>query len=129
MEDDAVLADVAHKVLINLNYRAEIARDGVDALIRYSAKRDVIQAIITDIHMPNMDGVQLVRAIRSISPDVPILVVSGRIQEALAQELRALRVTHFLDKPFTEGKLAHALREVLDEHARNAPDGQASLPS
>ena len=121
VEDDAVLAEVAHKVLINLNYRAEVARDGVDALLRYSANRDVIQAVITDIHMPNMDGVQLVRAIRSISRDVPILVVSGRIQEALTQELRALRVTHFLDKPFTEGQLAQVLREVLARPPQSAP--------
>lgn len=113
MEDDAVLAEIADKLLRNLNYTVELATDGVDDLIRYSANKEEIRAVITDIHMPNMDGLQLVRAIRSISPDVPIIVASGRIQESLMTELSALRVSRFLDKPFTEIKLAHLLKDVM----------------
>ena len=72
-----------------------------------------LRAIITDLHMPHMDGLAFVRTLRRILPDIPIVVASGRMEDALAGEFKALGVTSRLDKPFTEAQLAEVLKSLL----------------
>jgi two-component system cell cycle sensor histidine kinase/response regulator CckA len=63
--------------------------------------------------MPHMDGLAFVRTLRKMMPDIPVVVASGRLDDALAGEFKRLGVTTRLDKPFTEGQLAEALKQVL----------------
>ena len=66
-----------------------------------------------DCNMPHMDGLAFVRSVRRMLPDVPIMVTSGRLDNAVAEEFKTLGVTSHLDKPFTEIQLADALRKLL----------------
>ena len=49
--------------------------------------RAVLKAIITDMHMPHMDGLAFVRALRQTHPDLPVVMASGRVDESVAQVL------------------------------------------
>jgi len=60
-----------------------------------------------------MDGLAFVRALRTALPDIPVIVASGRLDGAPAKELKRLNITAVLDKPFTQGMLANALRTAL----------------
>ena len=75
--------------------------------------RTDLHAIITDMDMPRMNGLEFVRTLRRMLPDIPIVVASGRLEEALIREFRALGVTCLLNKPFTQPQLAEALKHVL----------------
>jgi CheY-like chemotaxis protein len=66
-----------------------------------------------DLHIPLMDGLTFVRALRRVLPDVPVVVASGRVDEAAAAELLRHGVTRRLDKPFTEPQLARELNRLL----------------
>jgi CheY-like chemotaxis protein len=57
-----------------------------------------------------------VRALRRFLPDIPVVLASGRVDEASSDELRKLGVVVRLDKPFTEAQLAQALRAALAAH-------------
>ena len=70
-------------------------------------------AIITDLHMPYMDGLGFVGALRRMLPDIPVMVISGRMEDAMDAEFRTLGVTSRLDKPFTEVQLGRALEAIL----------------
>ncbi|MFT7126136.1 MAG: CheY-like chemotaxis protein, partial [Candidatus Azotimanducaceae bacterium] len=72
-----------------------------------------IAAVVTDMHMPNMDGLAMAQALRRERPEMPLLVTSGRMDDEVAAELYSLGVTQLLAKPFTEKQLADALDKLL----------------
>ena len=76
-----------------------------------------------DLIMPHMDGLALIRALRRMLPDIPIMVASGRMDDAVAAEFRTLGVTSRLDKPFTEVQLAEALQKLLTPKGSRSQKG------
>lgn len=113
VDDEAAVREIARTVLRRLNFKPLTAIDGVDGLMQAAQHRTEIHAIITDLHMPQMDGLEFVRTLRRMLPDIPVLVVSGRMEDDVAAEFKALGVTARLDKPFTGGQLAEALKGLF----------------
>jgi PAS domain S-box-containing protein len=113
VDDEAALRKVARAVLRRLNFTPLTATDGADGLIQAAQHRTELHAIITDLHMPYMDGLEFVRALRRMLPDIPIVVASGRMEDTMIAEFKTLGVTSRLDKPFTEKQLAEALKNLL----------------
>ena len=113
VDDEPAVREVARAVLRRLSFQPLTATDGADGLIQAAQHRTELRAIVTDLHMPHMDGLAFVRTIRRMLPDIPIVVASGRMEEAVAREFDALGVTSHMDKPFTEGQLAEALKNLL----------------
>ncbi|MCB9776836.1 MAG: response regulator, partial [Nitrospiraceae bacterium] len=113
VDDEAAVREMARAVLERLNFQSLIATDGADGLMQATEYRAELRAIVTDLHMPHMDGLVFVRALRRMLPDIPVVVASGRMEEAMAAEFQSLGVVNRLDKPFTEFQLAEALRTLL----------------
>ncbi len=113
VDDEAAVREVGRTVLDRLSYRALVATDGADGLVKAADHRSSLRAVITDLHMPHMDGLAFVRALRRMLPDVPVIVASGRVDEAASAELLRHGVTRRLDKPFTELQLGRELKDVL----------------
>lgn len=85
----------------------------MQGLIQLAEHREELKVVITDLHMPNMSGKAFVSAFRKTLPEVPVIVSSGNISDGDLEAFRAMGVTQFLDKPFTEGQLGQALQAVL----------------
>jgi CheY-like chemotaxis protein len=66
-----------------------------------------------------MDGLAFVHAVRRTLPDIPIILSSGRVDDAVARDFRALGVKTRLDKPFSEAQLAEKLHALLSEPAEH----------
>jgi PAS domain S-box-containing protein len=113
VDDEAMVRNVARAVLQHLNFKPLIATDGADGLMQAAQHRTEIRAIITDLHMPRMDGVTFVGEVRLLLPDIPIVVASGRMEDDEAAALAKLGVTGRMDKPFTQAELAEALKNLL----------------
>ena len=113
VDDEPAVREVGRAVLRQLNFKPLTATDGADGLIQVAEHRTELRAIVTDLHMPHMDGLGFVRALRRMLPDIPVVVASGRMEDAVAWELRALGVFSRLDKPFTEIQLAEVLKNLL----------------
>src|SRR5438067_45418 len=77
VDDDVNFLDVIVHTLTKLGHRVEKARDGVEAM--EVLKREEIRLVITDWGMPNMDGIELCKAIRAtLSYDVYVIMLTGR---------------------------------------------------
>ncbi|MDD5139454.1 MAG: PAS domain S-box protein [Verrucomicrobiales bacterium] len=113
VDDEVAVREAGCAVLRRLNFKPLTATDGADGLILTAQHRTELRAIITDLHMPHMDGLAFVRALRRMLPDIPIMMASGRMEDALAGEFKTLGVTSRLDKPFTEAQLAEALKNLF----------------
>jgi CheY-like chemotaxis protein len=121
VDDEAAVRDVARTVLGRLNFRPIIASDAMGGLIRSVEHRAELRAVITDLHMPQMDGVAFIGALRRVLPDVPVIVASGRLETPPEQELKRLGVHVVLQKPFTEEMLRAALAQALSPPEAPAP--------
>ena len=113
VDDDTAVRELGRAVLRHLNFTPVTATDGADGVIQAAQHRTKLRAIITDLHMPRMDGLAFVREVRRLLPGIPIVVASGRMDDAEDSELNALGVTNRLDKPFTQAQLAEALKNLL----------------
>ena len=115
VDDEFAVREVACEVLQQLNFKPLTATDGTDGLMQAAQYRTELRAIITDLHMPHLDGLAFVRALRQMLPDIPVVVASGRMEDTVAAEFKTLGVTTRLDKPFTEAQLAAAMRAVFQK--------------
>ncbi len=75
-----------------------------------------ISAVVTDLDMPDVDGFELVKAVRAHSryAGLPIIVVSGNTDPELGRRLQALGVDAFLSKPYSPGEVRNKLEQYLD---------------
>ena len=114
IDDDAAIQMLFTQFLSHLNHRVETASDGKKGLAKM--KEDTPDLIITDIMMPEMDGLELVQAIRDCYPTLPVIAISGGMQTSavnflpLAKRFGAFRV---FEKPVALGKLKEAVDELL----------------
>lgn len=113
VDDESAVREMGRTVLERLNYRALLATDGANGLALAAQHQGTLRAVITDLHMPHMDGLAFVRELRRMLPDVPVVVASGRLDESMAAELLRYGVKRRLDKPFTQDQLARELHLLL----------------
>ncbi|MBL9139008.1 MAG: PAS domain S-box protein [Verrucomicrobiales bacterium] len=117
VDDEASVRLAAQNVLQRLNFTPLIASDGLEGLARAAEHAKDLRAVITDQHMPHMDGLNFVRVLRRFLPDVPVAVASGRLEPASVEEYHSLGVRMRLDKPFSEPDLAQLLSRLLGRGA------------
>jgi len=110
VDDEAGVLTMAAIVLRRLGFEVVTAVDGVDGLMRAEDHRKALHGVITDLHMPALDGLDFVRALRRLLPAIPIIVSSGRMEDEALETFRSLGVGGFLDKPFSEGQIRAVLQ-------------------
>jgi len=113
VDDEPGVRNVASAVLRRLNFKVVTANDGADGLLLAAKYRADLRAIITDLHMPHMDGISFIRVLRRMLPDIPVVVASGLLEDAAAQEFKTLGSITHLNKPFTENQLATVLQNIF----------------
>jgi len=90
------------------------AIDGVDALKKLNAD-DPVHMMITDLNMPNMDGIELIRNVRA-NPKykfMPIIMLTTESQDERKQEGKAAGATGWIVKPFKPEQLLGVIKKVL----------------
>ncbi len=113
VDDEPFILETAQDILEAHGYRVLTAENGRDGLELWLDRRDAIDLVLTDVMMPVMDGLALIRAIRSDAPTLPILAASGMMGEK-ADQVMSAGADRFLSKPFTVDRLTATLRELLD---------------
>ena len=116
-EDEPVIADLCRTVLEDHGYRVELAVDGVEALALFGQHRAAVRAVISDMAMPFMDGVDLTRAIRRLEPTVPILIATGSADGTPLRVIEDFAFVSVLPKPYTQRSLIEALHRCLSPAA------------
>lgn len=113
-EDNETNREVILEQLRLLGYAAEVATDGVEALNMWRSGR--YGMLLTDCHMPNMDGFELTRAIRDAEVDgahLPIIAVTANAMQGEAQHCRSCGMDDYLSKPLRLDELGRMLSKWL----------------
>lgn len=100
-------------VLSQEGYEVVEAVDGVDGLAK--AKEDKFNLVITDINMPNMDGIEMIKQIRQTEgyKFTPIIALTTENQDSKMQEGKAAGATGWIVKPFTSEKLLAIVKKII----------------
>lgn len=109
VEDEELLRHVVAEMLGDLGYRVLCATDGQQALKISQAHPGVVHLLITDVLMPDLDGVKLAESLRARRPTLKILFISGGEDSDSVSSPGMAR----LQKPFTIRMLSQKVRELL----------------
>ena len=124
VEDEDAVRSFSARALRNKGYDVLEARSGEAALeVLQNGGADGEQApkaidlLITDIVMPRIDGVSLVRQVRESYPEMKVIFISGYAEDTFRKRLDQIDGMHFLSKPFSLKELAGKVKEVLSDSA------------
>lgn len=120
VEDDDEIRRLLALVLRLEGYRVDEAADGNAALEQFIAERERIAMVLTDLGLPGLGGLDLIRALRDAAPGVPIVGASGFGHANMRDEVLAAGGTEFLSKPFVTGDLVALVRRLAGPP--DAPD-------
>ena len=112
VDDSASVRQMVAFTLKNAGYSVIEASDGKDALAKMAGKVDMV---ITDLNMPNMDGIALIKAVRAQAAYkfIPIIMLTTESQAGKKQEGKEAGATGWIVKPFKPEQLLDVVRKVL----------------
>lgn len=123
VDDEVNVRQAMQRVLEHNGYTVLTAANGREGLGLYLLQREKVKVVVTDLMMPEMNGVALVRALRDLSPELPIFAATGLITGERQMELDTLRVTELLPKPYTSFELLDAVARALSSQTAEPREG------
>jgi two-component system cell cycle sensor histidine kinase/response regulator CckA len=116
VDDEPLVRGFETQVLRVQGYTVLEAENAAEAL-RLAREAAAIHLLITDLAMPEVDGLELTRRFRAVHPETPVLLVSGSLRRLRARSEPDLERFDFLAKPFQFNELLHKVRRLLDATA------------
>jgi len=119
VEDEEIIRNIAIAFLRPYFLEIYEAKDGLDALEMYNKYRP--DMIITDIEMPNMDGLTLCKSIRKLNKKIPIIITTAYTTTEYLLDAIVLNLVQYLIKPIEEKALYEALKSAFDHIEEENP--------
>lgn len=110
IDDDLLFSKVLAKFLERCGYRVRVASNGDEGISRY--REEVADLVITDLRMPDKDGLETIAELHKDNPDLKLIVISGGGQGELPKA-RKLGARHTFLKPFDTEQLLETIEEEL----------------
>jgi CheY-like chemotaxis protein len=114
IEDEPDVAEIAAEMLAEEGYKVIIAHDGFEALKIYQSAVNQIGLVILDFFLPVMDGDAVFDELRTINPNISVVLSSGFAEQTKIRALLARGLRGFIPKPYTREKLLEQVRSTLD---------------
>ena len=111
VEDEDMVRAVAERALSRAGYLVTACPGGEEGLAAI-AEGGTFDLVVSDVVMPGMDGPAMVRAIRDLQPDLPVLFMSGYAEESLRKDID-IPAMHFIAKPFSVAQISDKVGEVM----------------
>jgi DNA-binding NtrC family response regulator len=111
VDDELSIRTVLSETLANCHYDIEAAESGMEAIHKFQSGQ--FAAVITDVRMPKTSGMDLLRAVKKLSPSTPVIVMTAYGTVNTAVEAMKEGAADFIMKPFSPDQMAIALRNVL----------------
>jgi nitrogen-specific signal transduction histidine kinase/CheY-like chemotaxis protein len=121
VEDEAGVRELACEFLKLSGYTVLEAPNGAEALVLARRHTGPIHALVSDMIMPRMGGIELVEKMKIVRPLAKIVLMSGYSEYSAGNPGNSQSQAVMVQKPFTQGSLAAAVREALDK--KSSPNG------
>jgi PAS domain S-box-containing protein len=113
VEDEQMLRDLVSSLLQAKGYKILTASNGVEAMDVYVQRKDEIELILTDIGLPKMSGLEMVKKIREMNAAAKVILASGYLDPDDKSELLKAGAHEFVEKPYLPDELFRKIRQVI----------------
>ena len=132
VDDDADMAQAIAETLTEGRYHCEVAGSGESALA--ACRRQQFEVAVSDVRMPGMDGIELMKRLRHVQPDLPVVLITADGSIDAAVEAMKGGASQYLTKPFLRAQLRAAVEQamaarVAGPHADPRTTSRSALPS
>jgi signal transduction histidine kinase len=111
VDDDDNVRNIASAILTRNGYKVIAAADGAEAVALFAPRSLEVKVVVTDISMPVLDGLALLKVVRNLNPSVRVLAISGLADQE--ERFRRETTSPFLNKPFSMEALLASVNELL----------------
>ena len=111
VDDEEVVLDSFRKILVLDGYCVDTVNNGREALGLIQFRQ--YDFVFTDLKMPEMDGVEVTKGVKTLRPDIDVIIITGFASVETAVETMKSGATNYVQKPFTEDELLEFMRGTL----------------
>lgn len=112
VDDEPVVIKSCERILTPEGYAVDGASNGREAIGKLG--KDGFDLVITDLRMPDIDGIELIRWIKNSKPDTGVVVITGYPSQESIKEALGLRILDYLPKPFSPGLLIEITQKAME---------------
>ncbi len=113
VDDESSIAQMVKQQLEALGYAVESRTSSAEALELFQKKSKDFDLLITDMSMPEMTGVELIKEVRRFCPDLPVILCTGFSEQISEETAREMGISALLLKPVIRKDMAEAIRQAL----------------
>lgn len=117
IDDEEIVRISCRKCLTPEGYEVDVAPNGAEGL--RLARENHYDLILTDLKMPDIDGMEFLMTIKETQPDAKVIMITGYSTLEHAEEAARLGAYNYIEKPFTPDTLIAAVREALHGKKRS----------
>ena len=125
IDDEQVVLDSVSKILTDENYEVDVSLSGREGL-NWAIQKNY-DIVLTDIRMPDIGGMRVLRDIKRANPSLPVVMITGYASIQSSVQAMKLGAADYIEKPFTPDQLMEAVNSALDIAARKPPEEQALI--
>ncbi len=129
VDDEELIISMGESILKSLGYKVIIAHNGLEAVQTVDSRRDEIDAVVMDVIMPKMDGLEALRKIKQRFSNLPVVISTGFADIAPMTDIKKAGADQILLKPYKIDDLAAMLKEIFKKKhaAREESDEELVL--
>ena len=113
IEDESIIRNTAHDILIAAGYDVILAEDGISGIEIYSSAMDRISLVVLDMIMPKISGMETFNRLKKINPDIKVIFSSGFDSDGTIQDLLNSGAKGFIQKPYLTSEFTKLIDEVI----------------
>ncbi len=133
VEDESSIREITGKILTQYGYRVLSSADGADGCALFARHLSEIDVVLTDIDMPIMGGVEMIKVLKRMKPGIKVIVSSGKgsgiiDKKTTPAERGALQVNSYLAKPYSAERILELLHGLITNTPVKSDGGNTSSP-
>jgi DNA-binding NtrC family response regulator len=122
IDDEQIVLDSVRKVLAQENYEIEATLSGGRGL-EWGIQKEY-DVVLTDIRMPDIGGMLVLRDIKRAKPSLPVIIITGYANVQSAVQAMKLGAADYIEKPFTPDQLIKAVEAAIESASKGSPEEQ-----
>ena len=122
IDDEQIVLDSVSKILGDENYEVDVSLSGREGLNQ--AIEEEYDIVLTDIRMPDIGGMRVLRDIKRARPSLPVVMITGYASVQSSVQAMKLGAADYIEKPFTPDQLLNAVASAVDVAAAQIPEEQ-----
>jgi len=114
IDDEIEIRSYMQDFFEDRGFNVDIAGNGIEGVAKYKEKPDKYALVLSDMMMPQLNGLGVLKGIKEVNPAQKIIMITGVKEESMVAKAKDLGCLHYLNKPFSLSDLEARVNEALE---------------